>query len=68
MTVEDLQTLVNDTPFRPFIMHLSEGRSIKIDSRNATASNSASPTVLVYDPTGRFHIIDVRHVTGVEMT
>jgi hypothetical protein len=67
MTIEELRKVFDAQPFRPFIIHLADGRNIPVQHREFLASAPVARTVVVYQPDGSFNIIDVMLVTDVEV-
>jgi hypothetical protein len=67
MTVERLQQVLNTTPFQPFTIHLADGKSIPVVSREFVASSPSGRTIVVFDPEDRMNIIDLLLVTNLEV-
>jgi hypothetical protein len=67
MTIVDLRNLYDAEPFRPFIMHLADGRKIPVMHQEFMASAPNGRTVIVYQPDNSFNIIDLLLVTDLEV-
>lgn len=66
MTIEQLRTAYNAQPFRPFDIHLADGRSIPVVSREFILSAPSGRTLVVYQPDDTFNIIDLLMITDLE--
>ncbi len=70
MTVEQLRTAHQASPFRPFALRLSNGANYRIAHRDFLVCASQGRTVIVFgDGTqddGTFHVLDLLHVTEIE--
>lgn len=67
MTIEQLRTAYNAQPFRPFVIHLADGREIPVRHREFIASAPSGRTIVVYQPDDSMNIIDLPLVTDLEM-
>ena len=67
MTVEQLRTLWNGQPFKPFIIHLAGNRQVPVVHREFLAFAPSGRTVIVYQPDESFNIIDLLLVTDLEV-
>jgi hypothetical protein len=65
MTTERLKELHQAQPFRPFIIHLADGRQVKVTHPEAMARRDSSRTFVVLDPADRAHHIDLLLVTDL---
>jgi hypothetical protein len=68
MTIEQLRTAYNAQPFRPFILHLADGRQIPVHHREFMATAPSGRTVTVYQPDDSSNVIDLLLVTDLEIT
>jgi hypothetical protein len=66
MTLEAFREVLNAQPFQPFVMHIADGRSIAVVSREFVMRDPSGRTVLVYQPDGRLSTIDLLLVTELE--
>jgi hypothetical protein len=67
MTVTEFRTLLHAEPFRPFIMHLADGRSVPVRHREFALPSPSGRTVIVYQPDDSFEIIDLLLVTSLSV-
>ena len=67
MTIDQLRDAYNRQPFRPFTLHLADGRSIHVPSREMLASAPNGRTIVVYVDEDRINIIDLLLVTDLEI-
>jgi hypothetical protein len=65
MTVERLQQALRATPFRPFTIHLADGKTVPVVSPEFVASSPSGRTVVVFDPQDRMNILDLLLVTNL---
>jgi hypothetical protein len=67
MTIEKVKELNNTHPFRPFIIHLADGRSIPVHHRDFIMAAPSGRTLYVSQPDDTFNIIDLLLVTDLEV-
>ena len=67
MTVEQLRAAYNSQPFRPFTMHLADGREVPVVSREFIMTVPSGRTVVVCQPDDTLNIVDLLLVTDLEM-
>jgi hypothetical protein len=67
MTIEQVRQLYNAAPFRPFIIHLADGRQIPVKHREFMALSPSGRTVVVYQTDDTSNIIDLLLVTDLEV-
>ena len=67
MTIEQIRRLYEAQPFRPFLIHLADGRALPVEHREFMASAPSGRTVIVYQPDDSFNIIDLLLVTDIEV-
>jgi hypothetical protein len=68
MTVEQLREIWKADPFRPFIIHLADGRNISVNHRDFLMSSPSGRTIIVYQPDDSFNVIDLLLVTDLEVS
>lgn len=66
MTIEQLRAAYQAQPFRPFIMHLADGREIPGHSPEFMLTVPSGRTIVVAQPDDTVNIIDLLLVTDVE--
>jgi hypothetical protein len=67
MTIEQLRTAYRAQPFRPFIIHLADGRQIPVEHREFMMTVPSGRTVVVAQPDDTVNIIDLLLVTDLEI-
>jgi hypothetical protein len=67
MTIEQLRNLYNAQPFRPFVIHLADGRSVPVNHREFVMTVPSGRTVVVAQPDDSLNIIDLLLVTDLEI-
>jgi len=50
MTIEKIRELYDVEPFRPFVIHLADGRVIAVPHREWLASAPSGRTVIIFKP------------------
>lgn len=67
MTIEQLKAVYNAQPFRPFVIHLADGREMPVEQRDFLMAPPTGRTMVVWQPPDdAFHIIDLLLVTALE--
>ena len=66
MTIEQLRTAYNAQPFRPFVIHLADGREVPVVSREFIMAVPSGRTVIVCQPDDTVNIIDLLLITDLE--
>lgn len=67
MTIEKIRELYDVEPFRPFVIHLADGREIAVPHREWLASAPSGRTVIIFKPDDSFNIVDLLLVTDLEV-
>lgn len=67
MTIEQLRNAYSAQPFRPFIIHLADGREIPVRHREFMMAVPSGRTVVVCQPDDTLNIIDLPLVTDLEI-
>jgi hypothetical protein len=67
MTVEQLRTAYTAQPFRPFVIHLADGREVPVVSREFIMAVPSGRTIVVCQPDDTLNIIDLPLVTDLEL-
>jgi hypothetical protein len=67
MTIERVRELYDAEPFRPFVLHLADGREIPVLHREFIMTAPSGRTVFVMQPDDSLNIIDLLLVTDVEI-
>ena len=67
MTTEHLRAAREANPFRPFTIHLADGRSWRIPHRDYLSMTLGGRTVIVYHQGEAFSIVDLLLVTELQI-
>ena len=67
MTIEQLQRLHQARPFRPFRVHLADGRAIPVSHPEFLSHSPAGLTVIVHTKGEAFEVIDPLLVSSLEV-
>jgi hypothetical protein len=68
MTIERIQDFYNARPFKPFVLHLADGRAIPVHHPDFLAKAPSGRTIVVYQPDDSLNVIDLLLVTDLEVT
>jgi hypothetical protein len=67
MTTQQFQTALNAQPFRPFVVHLADGRGIPVQHREFATLSPSGRTVVIFQPNDEMNIVDLLLVTDLEL-
>ena len=67
MTIEQFRNAHRAQPFRPFTIHLADGRRFSVPHPDFLSQSPAGRTIIVYHPDDSFSIIDLLLVTELEV-
>ncbi|HVW38648.1 MAG TPA: hypothetical protein VHB99_15135 [Pirellulales bacterium] len=67
MTVEQLRNVHQALPFRPFTIHMADGRSLYVPHREFLSHSPSGRTVIVYDAGDGFSIINLLLINELEI-
>lgn len=67
MTIEQLRSVHQASPFQPFTLHLADGRQLYVPHRDFLSHSPAGRTVVVYDAEESFSMIDLLLVTRIQV-
>jgi hypothetical protein len=67
MTIERLKELYDAQPFRPFVIHLADGREVPVRHRDFIMAVPSGRTIFVAQPDDSVNIIDLLLVTDLEL-
>jgi hypothetical protein len=66
MTIKQMRAAYRAQPFRPFIIHLADGRQVPVLSREFIIMAPTGRTIVVFQPDDTTNIIDVLLVKDLE--
>ena len=66
MTIEQIRAAFEAQPFKPFIIHLADGRNIPVQSREFISPAPSGRSLFVWQPDDSFNVIDLLLVTDLE--
>lgn len=67
MTIEQLRNIHEAQPFRPFSIHLADGRVLHVPHWDFLSHSPAGRTLIVYHPDESFSVVDLLLVTELEV-
>ncbi len=67
MQIKEMQKVYRAQPFQPFIIHMADGRGIRVDHPEFMALSPAGRAAVVFDKDGGFEIIDLLLITALEV-
>ena len=67
MTIERLKELYEAQPFRPFLIHLADGRKLSVQHRDFIMAVPSGRTIIVAQPDDTVNIVNLLLVTDLEI-
>jgi hypothetical protein len=67
MTLEELRSVASAQPFRPFVIHLTDGRALPVVHPEIVVAVPSGETILVHQTDGTIDIIDLPQVVRLEL-
>jgi hypothetical protein len=67
MTAEQLRGMREANPFRPFTLHLADGRALTVPHRDFVSQSPGGRTIIVYRSDEAFSVVDLYLVTELEV-
>ncbi|HQU42700.1 MAG: hypothetical protein B7Z73_02085 [Planctomycetia bacterium 21-64-5] len=67
MTIEQLESIHQATPFKPFTIHLADGRSLRVPHRDFLSRTPGGRTWFVFHGDEAFSVVDLLLVTELEV-
>ena len=67
MTLEQLRAVHQATPFRPFTIHLADGRQIRVPHREFLSHSPSGRTIIVHHQDDTFSSIDLLLVSELKV-
>lgn len=67
MTKEHLRFLRDTAPFKPFTIHMADGRSFPVPHRDFLTISPAGRTIIVFDQNDTMHLLDLLLMTELSV-
>ncbi|MEX2216700.1 MAG: hypothetical protein WD768_21480 [Phycisphaeraceae bacterium] len=67
MTIEQFKNVLHATPFRPFTIHMGDGRVFLVKHRDFVSRSPTGRTIVVHGENDSFSILDLLLVTELEV-
>jgi hypothetical protein len=67
VTIDQLRNVYQAQPFRPFVLHLADGRQLPVEHREFISFSSTGRTVIVHQRNESHDVIDLLLVTDLEV-
>ena len=68
MTIEQLRNVHQARPYRPFTIHMADGRALHVPHSEFLSHSASGRTVIVYHDDEKFRIVDLLLVNEVEVS
>jgi hypothetical protein len=65
MNLEEIRNALRAEPFRPFTLHLADGRQVPVKHSEFALISPSGRTVVVYQPDESSNVIDILLVTDI---
>jgi hypothetical protein len=67
MTLEQLRNVHRAQPFRPFTIHMGDGRSFHVEHPDFLSRSESGRTIIVHEKDDRFSVLDLLLMTELEV-
>jgi len=67
MTVEQLRNVHQAQPFRPFTIHMADGRNLHVPHSEFLSHSATGRTIIIHHDDEKFSIVDLLLVNEVEV-
>jgi hypothetical protein len=67
MTIAELRNLCAAQPFRPFVIHLADGRQVPVQHPEVVSATAGGQSITVHQPDDTMDIVDLITVTDLEV-
>ena len=67
MTIEQFKNVLHESPFRPFTIHMADGRVFLVKHRDFVSRSPSGRTVIVHGDDDTFSVLDLLMVTELEV-
>ena len=65
MKSEEIKEITLQAPNQPFTLHLADGRSVRVPTRDHIAFRAGTRALFAWDAKGKPHFLDAGLVTGI---
>lgn len=67
MTTQQFQDAMRQAPFKPFTIHMADGRVFHVSHPDFVARSPTGQTVIVYGMDGRYSVLDLSLMSELEV-
>ncbi|HEV2295726.1 MAG TPA: hypothetical protein VGR35_17900 [Tepidisphaeraceae bacterium] len=67
MTTDQLRNVWKAEPFRPFVIHLADGRQVEVRHPEFLSRSPSGRSIIVYQADESFNVINLLLVTDLEV-
>ncbi len=67
MTAQEFRSVFDAEPFRPFTVHLADGRAVMVPHQEYALLSPTGRTLIVYQDDDSFQVLDLVLATGVQI-
>jgi len=67
MTIQQLRAAHKAMPFRPFTVHMADGRQFSVPHPDFLSMSPSGRTIIIYEDNEDFSILDLPLMTDIEM-
>ena len=67
MTIEQFKNVLHAQPFRPFTVHMADGRVFLVKHRDYVSRSPSGRTVIVHGDDDCFSVLDLLRITELEV-
>jgi hypothetical protein len=68
MTTEQFRATLHQQPFRPFTIHMADGRTFAVAHPDFVAQSPSGRTVIVIQPDESYSVLDLLLISELEVT
>ena len=67
MTIEQFKSALQASPFRPFTIHMADGRVFLVKHRDFVSRSPSGRTIVVHNDDDTFSVLDLLLMSELEM-
>ena len=67
MNARTLKATIDKSPFRPFKLHIADGRDVEVPSADHISLDPRGRNALIWADNGAYRIVDIMLVTEIEL-